>query len=148
MLRWSEFEHAAPEIAETGRQLLYDPNEGKVAILATLDGIGRPRVAPICPIFTDEGVYLLAGKATPKVAQLEDDPNYAMHALIGSDDLEFQIRGQVRRVEHEGERELVLAAVSFPSFDRDDPIFELLITNALAVVWPQPGQSEKRTWPS
>ena len=133
LLRWSEFHRAAPEIAAVGRRLLYRPDRGEVAVLATVDRRGAPRVAPVCPVFTDTGLYVLASTGTPKVGHLRRDPRYALHAQVGADDLEFQIAGRARLVVSAAERADVLDAVPFDSFDPEDPIFELLIGSALAV---------------
>ncbi len=146
VLSWSDFRRAAPEIAGVGRRLLHHPEHGEVAILATTARGDAPRVAPVCPVFTDQGMYVLASAATPKVAQLRRDPRYALHAQVGADDLEFQVSGRVRVVDSTAERSEVLAAVPFESFDREDPIFELLIGRALTVTWPSPGQPVKLRW--
>lgn len=145
-LSWSDFRQAAPEIAAVGSRLLHHPDHGEVAILATVDRHGRPRVAPVCPIFAPPGMYVLAGAATPKVRQLRRDPRYALHALVGADDLEFQITGRARHVDAAAERADVLPAIPFGSFDPADPIFELLIESALVVTWPSPGEPRKLRW--
>lgn len=147
MLSWNDFEKAAPEIAQVGRSLLYHPDRGEVGILATVDGSGRPRVAPVCPIFCAAGVYLSIGAHTPKLNDLENDGRYALHALVGADDLEFQMSGSARRVTQPAEHERVVAAIPFPSFDAADPIFELRIDRALAVTWPErTTRGRKRAW--
>ena len=145
-LPWSDFCLAAPEVAAVGSRLLHHPHRGEVAILATVDRHGSPRVAPVCPIFAPLGMYMLAGAATPKVRHLRRDPRYALHALVGADDLEFQVTGRARRVDAAAERARVLSAVPFESFDPADPIFELLINSALAVQWPSPGTPRKVRW--
>ena len=71
---------------------------------------------------------------------------YALHALDGADDEEFQISGRARRVEDAREHDAVVAAIPFPAYDAEDPIFELLIERSLAVTWPRPGTSVKRAW--
>lgn len=146
MLRWPEFKNAAPEIAAVGTTLLYNPDAGEVAILATVDARNRPWLAPFCPIFTDRGLYLLAAAHTPKVRHLQSNPRYALHALLGADDLEFQTSGSVRCVDDDTERIEVIAAIPFPSFDQTDPIFELLIERALTVIWPEPGKRRELAW--
>lgn len=146
MLTWIDFERAAPEIAQTGKALLFHPDRGEVAILATIDAGGGPSVAPICPIFADRGVYVLASRRTPKVGHLQVDGRYALHALVGADDLEFQMRGAVRPVTSASEHEAVLSAIPFPSYDANDPLFELLISHALAVTWPTPGTPRRMSW--
>jgi len=146
-VRWHDFEKAAPNISRIGKRLLYSPNTGEVAILATVDGTGRPFVAPVCPIFCEEGVYLLAGSHTPKVRHLERNGLYALHALVGGDDLEFQIAGTVRRVESGAEHDAVVSAIPFPSYDANDPIYELLIERALCVTWPERStRGNKEAW--
>lgn len=146
LLRWSEFSRAAPDIAAIGRRLLYHPDRGEVAILATVDRSGTPRVAPVCPVFAGAGLYVLASAGTPKVPQLRRDPRYALHAQVGADDLEFQIAGRARLLTSTAERAEVLDAVPFDSFDPDDPIFELLIGSALAVTWPAPDSPARLRW--
>ena len=146
LLRWSEFYRAAPDIAAVGRRLLYRPDRGEVAILATVDCRGAPRVAPVCPVFAETGLYVLASAGTPKVPQLKRDPRYALHAQVGADDLEFQIAGRARLLDSTVERTDVLDAVPFDSFDPDDPIFELLIGSAVSVTWPAPDRPAKLRW--
>ena len=146
MLGWREFEQVAPQIAEVGERLLYREKSGEVAILATIDGDGRPCVAPICPIFSDSGLYLLAAARTPKVRHLVARPTFALHALVGADDLEFQISGAACVVVEEEERAAVIADVPFSSFDPTDPIFELTFDRALAVVWPSVDVRQVLRW--
>lgn len=146
LLRWSEFYRAAPDIAAMGRRLLYRPDRGEVAILATVDRRGAPRVAPVCPVFAGTGLYVLASAGTPKIPQLQRDPRFALHAQVDADDLEFQIAGRVRLLDSATERAKVLDAVPFDSFDPDDPIFELLIGSALAVSWPAPDSPARLRW--
>ena len=115
-VRWSEFAADAPALAEVGRQLLWRPDQGIAAILATESSAG-PGVAPVCPIFALDGVYLLVGPATPKHRQLRRSGRYALHAPVGADDLEFQISGRARLVQSAETRNAVLAAIPFPSFN-------------------------------
>ena len=74
-------------------------------------------MAPVCPIFLDPGMYLLLARGTPKYAHLARDPHYVLHAMVGADDLEFQIAGRCRFVGDEDERQRVLGAITFPDFD-------------------------------
>jgi hypothetical protein len=146
MLHWPEFRSTAPEIATIGEKLLYNPKAGEVAIIATVDHQQKPWVAPFCPIFTEQGMYLLAGAHTPKARHLLVNSAYSLHALLGADDLEFQVAGMARSVTMERERSAVISAVPFPSFDATDPIFELQIARALTVTWPEPGINKRQTW--
>ena len=146
MARWSDLTRAAPDLAATGKRLLFGSQGTEVALLATVDTAGYPRMAPVCPIFAGEGLYVLVGAATPKHAHLASNGRFCLHAQVGADDLEFQIRGHARRVEDPDEKQRVLEAIRFPSFDPNDPLFELELTRCLAVTWPAPGQRKKETW--
>ena len=110
-----------------------------------MDGTGKPRVAPVCPIFCAAGIYLSIGAHTPKLTHLRANGSFALHALVGADDREFQISGSVRPVTTGAERDAVVAAIPFPSFDADDPLFELLLERAVAVTWSETG-SAKQVW--
>jgi len=104
-------------------------------------------VAPVTPIFCPPGIYLSVGAHTPKLGHLEVNGRYALHGLVGADDLEFQISGPVRRVDDAAEREAVIAAIPFPHYNTADPIYELLIERALLVTWPVPGErGHKQPW--
>lgn len=145
MIRWAEFARAAPQMARIGKQLLYHSGRGEVAILATVDHHGLPRVAPVSPIFYERGIYLSVGAHTPKARHLGRNGHYAMHALVGEDDLEFQISGSARPVVASDEQKGVVAAIPFPSFNASDPIFELLIDHAVVVEWPERTTRGKKT---
>ena len=148
-VRWSEFAAEAPELAEIGLGLLWRPDQGIAAILAT-ESPGGPHVAPVCPIFAQAGgqagLHLLIGADTPKHRHLRRSGRYALHAPVGADDLEFQIGGRAELVESAEMRAAVLDAVPFASFDPADPIYELLIERALGVSWPRAGVARKQVW--
>ena len=147
MVRWGEFKASAPELVAVGEKLLYRPDRGEVAILATVNSAGRPCVAPVSPIFCAPGMYLSVGAHTPKLKHLRASGRYALHAMVGADDLEFQISGPVRAIDPGEEHDAVVAAIPFPSFDASDPMFELLIERAVVVTWPERApRGEKRVW--
>ena len=79
MLTWGELRAARPDLAETGRALLYQVGVG-LGYLATVRADGGPRVHPVCPILTDDGIYLFV-VSSPKRADLRRDPRYALHAF-------------------------------------------------------------------
>ena len=145
MVRFGELEQLAGDVAAVGRQLLQRPDRGEVAILATVDDDHRPHVAPVCPIFCGAGCYLSLSALTPKRDHLARSGCYALHAQVGADDLEFQMRGAARLLEPSEERDRVIDAIPFPSYDAADPIVELLISHALAVTWSA-GQRHKRSF--
>src|SRR6476659_3904604 len=79
MLTWGQFAAEQPDLVETGRALLYRVGLG-LGFLATVRADGGPRVHPVCPILTDDGMYLFV-VASPKRADLRRDPRYALHAF-------------------------------------------------------------------
>ena len=145
MIRWCELKKLEPGIAAVGEKLLYREENGEVAILGTVDKHGRPAMAPVCPIFCADGIYVLIVRTSPKYWHIKNGSRFVIHAMVGADDLEFQVSGAFREVVDEEERQNVLNAIPFPSFDPTDPIVELLFERALATEW-QNESPHKLTW--
>jgi hypothetical protein len=78
MASWSDFVAAEPRLAAAIRALLqqYGPGMG---YLATVRPDGGPRVHPVSPVITDEGVYCFVVDS-PKRRDLERDGRYALHS--------------------------------------------------------------------
>jgi hypothetical protein len=78
MASWSEFAAAEPELAAAVRTLLeqYGPGMG---YLATVRADGGPRVHPVSPVITDEGLYCFVVDSA-KRRDLERDGRYALHS--------------------------------------------------------------------
>jgi hypothetical protein len=55
-VRWGEFASLRPDLADTGRRLLYKFGGG-LAFLGTTRSDGIPRVHPMCPLLTDGDLY-------------------------------------------------------------------------------------------
>jgi len=79
MLTWPEFRQARPDLAESGKALLYQFGVG-LAFLSTVRRDGGPRVHPMCPIITDEGIFAFI-VPSPKSDDLVRDGRYAMHTF-------------------------------------------------------------------
>jgi len=77
MMRWGQFRATRPDLAEEGRALFYGHDVG-LGFLATTRVDGGPRVHPICPLLTDEGLFgfIVPG---PKLEDLRRDGRYALH---------------------------------------------------------------------
>jgi len=142
--RWREFEAESPVLAGAGRRLLVGADGVAIAFLATASRGGIPHVAPVCPIFCKERLFLSAPVSTPKARDLRENPRYALHAFLGANDEEFQLQGTVAELESALERAEVLGAIEFGSFDSKHPIFEFSISRALWVVWERVGQPDTR----
>jgi hypothetical protein len=141
---WAEFEATASELAAAGRRLLVGADGVAIGFLATASAAGRPHLAPVCPIFCGERLYLSVGAHTPKRRDLADPAGYVLHAFLGKNDEEFQIAGRAREVGDEGERSAVHEAIPFPAFQQDDPIFELGIELCLWCWWENVGRPDTR----
>ncbi len=151
MNSWAAFSEAAPHLAEAGKRLLVGEDGVAIAFLGTAQASGALHLAPVCPIFCGQGLYLSAAAHSPKVRDLRRDGRYALHAFLGENDEEFQLRGQARETVDPGERARVHEAIPFPSFDPEDPIFEFGIETVLWAHWERVGQPDtravRRRWP-
>src|SRR3954451_23587051 len=99
MASWSDFAAADPSLAAAIRVLLEQYGPG-MAYLATVRADGGPRVHPVSPVFTDEGLYCFV-VASPKRRDLARDGRYALHSFPPeeSDDEAF-LTGRAIRVPH------------------------------------------------
>jgi hypothetical protein len=80
---WGEFQQLRPDLAEAGRELLYQFGVG-LAFLATVRRDGGPRVHPMCPLIHEGGLYgfIVPG---PKQADLHRDGRYSLHSFPCAD---------------------------------------------------------------
>src|SRR5215470_12145013 len=94
MVAWNEFAGAAPELAAAGRTLINQFQVG-LAFLATVRKDGGPRLHPVCPVFSDDRLFVLIIPASPKCNDLLRDGRYALQSFpqlkAGSE--EFYVAG-------------------------------------------------------
>ncbi len=103
MADWAMFAGKEPELARAARSLFYQYGVG-LGFLATVRQDGGPRLHPICPIITDDGLYAFL-IPSPKRRDLERDGRFALHAFPPSDvDDECYITGTARVVTDAGIR--------------------------------------------
>jgi hypothetical protein len=109
MLTWGRFRRSAPELAAAGRKLFYHNGVG-LAFLGTVRDDGAPRVHPVCPIFVEDGLFVLM-LVSPKLADLVRDRRFALHSFPASPDEDsFYLTGQVRFPADRSLRRTVAAA--------------------------------------
>ncbi|MEV4753882.1 pyridoxamine 5'-phosphate oxidase family protein [Micromonospora sp. NPDC049559] len=97
MASWSEFAADEPRLAEAIRLLMqqYGPGYG---YLATVRADGGPRVHPVSPVITDDGLFCFIVDS-PKRRDLERDGRYALHSFPPEEsDDEAYLAGRARPV--------------------------------------------------
>ncbi|MEU6072458.1 pyridoxamine 5'-phosphate oxidase family protein [Micromonospora sp. NPDC047074] len=97
MASWSEFAADEPRLADGIRLLMqqYGPGFG---YLATVRADGGPRVHPVSPVITDEGLFCFVVDS-PKRRDLERDGRYALHSFPPEEsDDEAYVAGHARPV--------------------------------------------------
>jgi hypothetical protein len=150
MPSFAAFEAAAPDFAAAARRLLVGADGVAIGLLATASAGGRPHLAPVCPVFCDDELHVVATARSPKTADLRATGVYVLHAFLGAHDEELQLAGRAVEVREASERAAVHAAIPFAAFERSDPIFRLGIERALWVYWERAGQADtkavRRRW--
>src|SRR3712207_2862702 len=98
MASWSEFATAEPRLAGAVRALLQQYGPG-LGYLATVRADGGPRVHPVSPVITDDGLFCFV-VTSPKRRDLERDGRYALHSYPPEDnDDEAYLTGHARPVD-------------------------------------------------
>jgi hypothetical protein len=135
VVTWSEFAALEPELAGTGRSLLYQFGVG-LAFLATVRGDGAPRLHPVCPVISGDHLFVLVTPMSPKRGDLQRDGRYALQTFPqpkpGSD--EFYLAGQARLVESPATRDAVLRDARHMA-DPSESLFELWIDRVMHTRW-------------
>jgi hypothetical protein len=75
MITWGEFARAEPELAAFGSVRL----GARPAYLATVRSSGAPRVHPVTPIITGDGLFVFMEPTSPKGRDLRERGWYALH---------------------------------------------------------------------
>jgi hypothetical protein len=76
---WKQFSAARPDLARVGAGLLYEFGDIGLGFLATVRADGGPRVHPVCPVLTEDGLYAFVVPG-PKLVDLRRDGQYALHS--------------------------------------------------------------------
>jgi len=79
MRTWNQFRQVRPDLNEAGRSLFYQHGVG-LAFVATVRPDGGPRVHPMCPVITEDGLFAFI-IPSPKRAALIRDGRFAMHTF-------------------------------------------------------------------
>jgi len=135
MVTWKEFAAAEPDLAETGRSLLFQFKVG-LTFLATVRRDGTPRLHPVCPVLSDGRLFVLITRLSPKRVDLLQDGRYALQSFPqpkpGSD--EFLVTGKALLVEDHAARAVVLGDARHMA-DASEILFELWIDRVMHTRW-------------
>src|SRR5438105_14272826 len=127
MVTWKEFAAAEPELAETGRSLLVQFGVG-LAFLATVRKDGGPRLHPVCPVLSNDRLYVLIMPTSPKRYDLLRDGRFALQTFPqpkpGSD--EFYVEGKAQLLEDPATRAAVFRDAKHMA-DASEVLFELWV---------------------
>ena len=97
MASWSDFASDEPRLARAIRALIQQYGPG-LGYLATVRADGGPRVHPVSPVITDEGLFCFVIDS-PKRRDLERDGRYALHSFPPEEtDDEAYVAGRARHV--------------------------------------------------
>jgi hypothetical protein len=144
MTTWGAFAAAEPELAAfVADRLLAAPS-----YLATVRASGAPRVHPVTPIFTADGLHLFMEPTSPKAADLRERGWFALHNGV-SDNAgtggEASVSGTGHPVDDAAVRAMVAAAASYEPADRY-LLFELQPTEVRRNGYGDVTRPEPRRW--
>ncbi len=135
MVTWRAFAAAEPDLAEVGRSLLFQFKVG-LAFLATIRKDGAPRLHPVCPVLSNDRLFVLITPTSPKRHDLLRDGRYALQIFPqpkpGSD--EFYIAGTAVLVDDQAARANILRDAKHMA-DASEIAFELWIDRVMHTKW-------------
>ena len=135
MITWEQFATAEPKLADVGRALLFQFDVG-LAFLATVRGDGAPRLHPVCPVLSNDRLFVLVTPDSPKRRDLLRDGRFALQSFpqpkAGSD--EFYISGKAGLVDDQAARAAVLRDARHMA-DAAEIGFELWIDRVMHTRW-------------
>ncbi len=135
MMMWKELAAAEPELADAGRSLLHQFGVG-LAFLATVRKDGAPRLHPVCPVLSNDRLYVLITPNSPKRLDLLRDGRFALQTFPqpkpGSD--EFYVSGKAFLVEDPATCATVLRDAKHMA-DASEILFELRVERVMHTRW-------------
>jgi Pyridoxamine 5'-phosphate oxidase len=144
MTTWGAFAAAEPELAAFVAERL----RASPAYLATVRAGGAPRVHPVTPILTADGLYLFMEPASPKGADLRERSWFALHNGVADDagtGGEASVSGTGHPVDDAAVRTEVVAAASYVPDERY-VLFELRPTEVRCNGYGDVTLPERRRW--
>lgn len=142
MASWSEFAADEPRLARAIHALMHQYGPG-LGYLATVRADGGPRVHPVSPVISHNGLFCFVVDS-PKRRDLERDGRYALHSFPPEDsDDEAYVAG---RAEPVSDPRLIEAIAANLRAERrvDWRLFELTVE--VAMIARRAGAPEVRIW--
>ena len=128
--RWIDLATAEPELAANGRRLFYQYGPG-TGFLATVSADGAPRLHPVCPLLTDDGLFVFV-VPSQKLRDLQRDGRYALHANLPEEvEEEFLVSGLATEVLDPEIRAKAIAAYHVSNVPDAWHLFELSVDRVL-----------------
>jgi pyridoxine/pyridoxamine 5'-phosphate oxidase len=143
-MSWQDLLEGAPELAAFGQRRF----GSRVAYLATVDAQGAPRVHPVTPIVTPQGLMVFMEPTSPKGHDLRRGSRYALHCSVEGDDGgggEFRVRGTAREIHDPAVREQATAHAPYAPYDAY-VLFELLVDDAFSTTYDADGSPVRHRW--
>jgi hypothetical protein len=135
MVTWQQFAVAEPDLADAGRALLFQFGVG-LAFLATVRADGAPRLHPVCPVLSNDRLFVLITPASPKRRDLLRDGRFALQSFPqpkpGSD--EFYVAGKAEPVDDQAVRIAILRDAKHMA-DASEIVLELWIDRVMHTRW-------------
>ena len=144
MTTWGVFAAAEPELAAFVAERL----QAAPAYLASVRASGAPRVHPVTPILTADGLYLFMEPTSPKGADLSERGWFSLHNGVPDNagtGGEASVTGRGHPVDDDAVRETVAAASSYRPADRY-VLFELRPTEVRCNGYGDVTLPEHRQW--
>jgi hypothetical protein len=154
MRTWGEFAEETPELAARGERLINQFGTG-LGFLGTVRKDGGPRLHPVCPVITADGLYVFVLDHSPKYHDLRRDPRFALHSFppeppkagVTDGDEEFYITGTATYANDDPELRVRIVRASGGRLGTHDfeALFEFRLATALHTIWHNWAQPD--TWP-
>jgi hypothetical protein len=148
MVRWAEFEAAAPELAAQGRELI---ERFRFVLVGTIRQDGTPRISPVEAHIVGGHLMLVMIAGTLKVRDLLRDPRILLNSPITHPDdpnTEFKLRGHAIESQDQALREATADAIASASGWRPPQgwhFYSIDIEDATFIAW-KGGEMRMARW--
>jgi hypothetical protein len=138
MIKWADFEMAAPELATQGRELI---ERFRFVLAGTIRMDGTPRISPVEAHIVRGHLMLVMIAGTLKARDLLRDPRILLNSPVTNPDdpnAEFKLRGRVVEIQDQVLREDTAGAIEAASGWRPPErwhFFSIDIEDAAFIAW-------------